>query len=107
MRLARVDTDPYIDKKSNRLMPGQRPQTTPNPPSYLPNLLHLPLALDPPPLNLPLVPQTRIHGVRLNDQQRKIPDQSNGVEEIRVTATGIQPEVMKSRAEKATVQQSC
>lgn len=61
------------------------------------------LALRPGPLGLPLVPQRRIHQIGLEDQQREIPHQRDGVEEVGVAAAGVQPQVVERRAQERGV----
>lgn len=67
---------------------------------YSQNPSNLPrhLALHPGPLSLPLVPQRRVHQIRLEDQQRQVPHQRDGVEEVGVAAAGVQPQVVERRA---------
>lgn len=52
----------------------------------------------------PLIPQTGIDEIRLQNQQREIPDEGDGVEEIGVAAAGVDPEVVERRAQKRGVQ---
>lgn len=58
------------------------------------------------PLSLPLIPQSSVDKVRLQDQQSQVPHQRDGVEEIGVAAAGVQPQVVESRAEQGRVEES-
>lgn len=57
------------------------------------------------PLSLPLIPQSRIHKVRLEDQQGQVPHQGDGVKEVGVAAAGVQPQVVESGAQKGGVEE--
>lgn len=56
-------------------------------------------------VRLPLVPQDRIHCICQQDEKRKTPDQSDGVEEIGIPRARVNPEMMESRAQKRCIQQ--
>jgi len=58
------------------------------------------------PLAFPLISQSRVDEIRLEDQQSQVPHQRDGVEEIRVAAAGVQPQVVESWAEQGGVEES-
>jgi hypothetical protein len=55
------------------------------------------------PFNIQLVSQSSVHGVSENDGQAQTPDQCDGVEEVGIARTGVDPEMVKGRTQNSGV----
>jgi hypothetical protein len=82
------------------------PHRQANPPTKTQSNLPRNLAHSLGPLGLPLIPQSSVDKVRLQDQQSQVPHQGDGIEEVGVAAAGVQPQVVESWAQQGGVQKS-